>query len=155
MTRKIGLPKGYSTRDMSEDYATMIVDEFRGGPVDVIGMSYGGLIAQHFAADHPDLVCHLVIAMAAYRVGDAGKELDKRAAELMSRGKMREASTTMISTVYPDGIKKHFFKLVIWLFSPFMWSPPSNPSDPLVSFLVGFYMVERLKIKKRLNTLER
>jgi len=28
VTRKFGLPEGYTTRDMSEDYATIIRDEF-------------------------------------------------------------------------------------------------------------------------------
>lgn len=31
LARKSGLPKGYSTRDMAEDYATVIKDEFDGG----------------------------------------------------------------------------------------------------------------------------
>jgi len=51
VTRKPGLPAGYSMRDMSDDYAAMIKDEF-GGPVEIMGISTGGPIAQHFAADH-------------------------------------------------------------------------------------------------------
>jgi len=132
VTRKFGLPEGYTTRDMSEDYAAMIRDEFDGGPVDVVGVSYGGLIAQHLAADHPDLVRKLVIAMAAYKVGDEGKQLDMRYAELMSQGKTREASTAMISILYPEGIKKQLFKFFMWLFGPLLSSKPTNPSDLLV-----------------------
>jgi len=132
VTRKFGLPEGYTTRDMSEDYAAMIRDEFNGGPVDVVGVSYGGLITQHLAADHPDLVRKLVIAMAAYKVGDEGKQLDMRYAELMSQGKTREASTAMISILYPEGIKKQLFKFFMWLFGPLLSSKPTNPSDLLV-----------------------
>ena len=132
VTRKFGLPEGYTTRDMSEDYAVIIRDEFNGGPVDVVGMSYGGLIAQHLAADHPDLIRKLVIAMAAYRLGDEGKQLDTRYAELMSQGKTREAYSTMISILYTRGIKKHLFKFFMWLFSPLISSKPTNPSDLLV-----------------------
>ena len=40
VNRKPGLPDGYTLKDMSDDYATMIRDEF-GGPVDVIGVSTG------------------------------------------------------------------------------------------------------------------
>lgn len=132
VTRKFGLPEGYSTRDMSEDYATMIRDEFDGGPINVVGVSYGGLIAQHLAADHPKLILRLVIAMAAYKVGDEGKQLDTKYAELMSQGKTRKASTTMISILYPGGIKKHLFKFLMWLFGPLVSSKPTNPSDLLV-----------------------
>jgi hypothetical protein len=47
VSRKKGQPKGYSTRDMSNDYAEIIRHDF-GGHVDVIiGISSGGLIAQH------------------------------------------------------------------------------------------------------------
>lgn len=47
VTRKSGLHEGYTTKDMSNDYAEMIRDEF-GGKVDlIIGISYGGIIAQH------------------------------------------------------------------------------------------------------------
>ena len=134
VSRKSGLPAGYSTRDMSNDYATMIRDEL-GGPIDIIGMSYGGLIAQHFAADHPDLVRRLVIAMAAYRVGDAGKELDRRAAELEAQGKRAEAYATAMSSEY-RGFKKHFFKSLVFLifsvFGPLMTGVPASPTDLLV-----------------------
>jgi len=132
VTRKFGLPEGYTTRDMSKDYAAMIRDDFDGGPIDVVGVSFGGLIAQHLAADHPNLIRRLVIAMAAYKVGDEGLQLDTRYAELMSQGKTREASTTMVSAMYPSGIKKHLLKFFIWLFSPLISSKPTNPSDMLV-----------------------
>ena len=132
VTRKFGLPEGYTTRDMSEDYAALIRDELNGGPIDVVGVSYGGLIAQHLAADHPDLIRRLVIAMAAYKVGDEGKQLDMRFAELMSQGKMRKAFTTMVSILYPGGIKKYFWKFFMWLFAPLMMKAPTYPSDPLV-----------------------
>ena len=48
VTRRPGLPPGYSLRDMADDYATMIKNEL-GGAVDVIGVSTGGGIAQYFA----------------------------------------------------------------------------------------------------------
>ena len=50
--RRPGMPQGYSLRDMAADAATTIRQEFV-GPVDVIGVSTGGSIAQHLAADHP------------------------------------------------------------------------------------------------------
>ena len=132
LTRKHGQPEGYTTIDMSEDYATLIKSEFNSGPIDVMGVSYGGLIAQHLAADHPKLIRRLIIAMAAYKVGEEGKELDTKFAELMSQGKTRKVSLTMISLLYPSGIKKHLFKFFIWLFGSLMMSKPSNPQDLLI-----------------------
>ncbi|MDY6878505.1 MAG: alpha/beta hydrolase [Chloroflexota bacterium] len=74
VTRKPGLPDGYSMQDMSDDYAVMIREEF-GHPFDVIGVSTGGSIAQHLAADHPDLVRRLVIHSSAYTLSDTGKDV--------------------------------------------------------------------------------
>ena len=72
--RKRGMPRGYTLQDMAADYAVMIRDEF-GGPLDVIGISTGGSIVQHFAADHPDLVRRLVIHSSAYVLSDTAKQL--------------------------------------------------------------------------------
>ena len=72
VVRKPGLPAGYTLRDMADDYAAMIREEF-GGPVDVIGISTGGSIVQHLAADHPDVVRRLVIHSSAHRLNDAGQ----------------------------------------------------------------------------------
>jgi pimeloyl-ACP methyl ester carboxylesterase len=38
--RRPGMPRGYTMKDMADDYARMIREEF-GGPVDVIGISTG------------------------------------------------------------------------------------------------------------------
>lgn len=69
--RKPRLPTGYSMRDMSEDYATMVKEEF-GEPVDIMGVSTGGPIAQHFAVDHSNLIHRLVLAMTGYRLSENG-----------------------------------------------------------------------------------
>lgn len=53
--RKSGLLQNYTTKDMANDYAEMITNEFDGKVDVIIGNSYGGLIAQHFAADHAEL----------------------------------------------------------------------------------------------------
>jgi len=73
VSRRGGLPAGYSTRDMSNDYAVKIREELT-GPVDIIGLSSGGSIAHYFAIDHPDLIRHLVLAETGYRLSEEGKE---------------------------------------------------------------------------------
>lgn len=67
--RKPGLPQGATLKDMANDYAALIRQEF-GGPVDVIGVSTSGSIALQFAADHPDLLRRLVIHSSAYTLGE-------------------------------------------------------------------------------------
>ncbi len=115
ISRKSGLPAGYTTRDMAKDYAELIRTEF-GGKVDlIIGMSYGGLIAQHFAADFPDLFGHIVILMAAHKGSPEGMMLDKKFADLLSQGKDRSAFKLMAEVLYPKGLKQIFAKGFLWL----------------------------------------
>jgi pimeloyl-ACP methyl ester carboxylesterase len=131
LTRKLNQPYGYSTRDMSDDYATMVREEL-GGPVDILGTSLGGLIAQHFAADHLDLVRRLVIGVAAYRVSDEGKELDSLVAKLQSQGSWSKAYAKEMSGVYRRGLKKYLFQYFILLFGIFKRGTPAYPSDFLI-----------------------
>jgi pimeloyl-ACP methyl ester carboxylesterase len=130
--RKPEMPEGYTTRDMSEDYATVIQDEFDGGPVDVMGMSYGGLIAQHLAADHPGLIRRLVIAMSCYRFSDEGNEVDMKSAQLMSEGKKRAALKALYPILEGGRIQKAFLKFFMGYIGPLLWSAPECPSDLLV-----------------------
>jgi pimeloyl-ACP methyl ester carboxylesterase len=134
VTRKPGLPRGYSLQNMSDDYAAMIREEF-GGPVDVIGVSTGGSIAQHFAADHPDLVRRLVLHSTAHTLGKTGKEVQRRVGELAQQGHRREASTTMLSLILPPtGVKRYVSRLAVWI-AGFLLALllPKNLSDLVIT----------------------
>ena len=96
VTRKMGQPEGNTTRDMSNDYAEMINHEFDSHVNAIIGLSYGGIIAQHFAADHPELFDHIVIASAAHKMSDIGKEADYEFAKLLSQGRNRQAYASIV-----------------------------------------------------------
>ena len=92
---------------MSDDYAELIRNEF-GGHVDmVMGVSYGGLIAQHFAADH------LVIVMSAHKISDAAKQIDMRYAELINQHKDRDAMAIRAEAAF-TGIVKHIMGGLLW-----------------------------------------
>jgi len=126
VTRKSGLHEGYTTKDMSNDYAEMIKDEF-GGKIDlIIGMSYGGVIAQHFAADHADLFNHIVIAMAAHKISEEGKQIDIKFAEFLSTENIKSAYVTIADAIFPPGIKRKFSKGMLWLVGSFAHKPESK-----------------------------
>jgi pimeloyl-ACP methyl ester carboxylesterase len=71
LSRKPGLPQGYTAQDMSNDFAEMIRVDI-GRPVHVMGISSGGSSALHFAADHPDLLDRFVLAFSAHRMTPHG-----------------------------------------------------------------------------------
>lgn len=129
VSRKPGLPDGYSIRDMSEDYATMIRDEI-GEAVDIMGISTGGPMVQYFAVDHPELTKHLVLAATGYRLSERGRELQRRVGELARQRKWGAAYSTLATGIYPHGIKKYLFKLFMYIFGAF--GAPKDPSDGLV-----------------------
>lgn len=132
--RKPGLPQGYTLRDMADDYAAMIREEFR-GPIDVIGLSTGGSIAQPFAADHPDLVRRLVIHSSAYTLSDRAKRLQLRVSELAQQGRWAQAYTVLFNTVLPRaGIKRLILKPLLWLGAQVMaLDVPQDPTDVVVT----------------------
>lgn len=74
LSRKPNLPRGYTARDMSNDFAEMIRTEI-GRPAHIMGISSGGSSAMHFAVDHADLVDKLVLAMTAHRLNAHGLEV--------------------------------------------------------------------------------
>lgn len=60
------LPQGYSTRDMARDVATAM-DALGIDKAHVFGVSMGGMIAQHLAADYPERVDRLVLTVTSAR----------------------------------------------------------------------------------------
>ena len=95
----------------------MIREEF-GGPVDVIGVSTGGSIVQHFAADHPDLVRKLIIHSSAYILSDVAKQVQLRVGHLARRGQWRAAYAALISPMFPSrGVLGCAARPVVWLAS--------------------------------------
>ena len=61
-SRRNALPEGYTTRDMARDLCDAM-DALKIESADFIGVSMGGMIAQHFAADYPERVGRLVLVV--------------------------------------------------------------------------------------------
>ena len=65
-SRKTKLPGGHSTRDMARDLKDAMA-ELGIGKASLVGVSMGGMIAQHFAADFPEMVERLVLVVTCAR----------------------------------------------------------------------------------------
>lgn len=65
-SRKTVLPEGHSTRDMARDLRDAM-EELGIEQASLVGVSMGGMIAQHFAADYPELVEKLVLVVTCGR----------------------------------------------------------------------------------------
>jgi pimeloyl-ACP methyl ester carboxylesterase len=96
----VGRPRGIeatTTRELAAGYADALAAFDR--PVDVIGLSMGGQIATHLAADH-DVVDRLVLAVSAARLGPGGRALLRRWARLGDEGRWRRVRRESIRAVY-------------------------------------------------------
>jgi pimeloyl-ACP methyl ester carboxylesterase len=98
VARRPGLPAGYTTRDMADDYARWIKGRLD-GPVDVIGFSTGGEIAQYFAADHGELVGRLVLSDTGYRLGQDAKLLLRAARDKATQGGAAQAQADIANHI--------------------------------------------------------
>ena len=65
-SRRRDLPDGFTTRDMARDQK-LAMDALGIPEADVVGVSMGGMITQHLAADYPETVGKLVLVVTSAR----------------------------------------------------------------------------------------
>jgi pimeloyl-ACP methyl ester carboxylesterase len=111
--RKPGMPNGYTLENMADDYAEMIKEEFT-PPVDIIGISTGGSIAQVFTARHPDLVRKLVIQSAAYKLSEPARKLQKMVARQGSERNWVGAYANILDYVLPVKQPQRFLMQLVF-----------------------------------------
>jgi pimeloyl-ACP methyl ester carboxylesterase len=127
--RKPDLPRGYSMKQMADDYAVMIKEELH-YPLDIMGLSTGGSIAFYFAADYPQLVEKLILASSGYRLNEKGKALQLEVAALARAGKTRAASSKMMEGM-GEGFSNYITRIMMWLFAGVL-IPGGKTADGLV-----------------------
>ena len=72
-SRKNEMPEGYSIRDMAADQV-LAMRSLGMDKACVLGVSEGGMIAQYIAADHPEMVEKLILAVTAPYAGSVVRE---------------------------------------------------------------------------------
>lgn len=104
VNRRAGLPASLTMGELAAEYADSIRAHL-GGPVDLVGTSTGGSIAQQLAADHPDVVRRLVLLSTACRLGSYGRELQARVAAALRAGQVRRAVGIGAADLVPPGLR--------------------------------------------------
>lgn len=126
--RRPRLPTGMTMADIAREHADAIRDGFA-GPVDVLGISTGGSIAQQLAADHPDVVRRLVLLSSACRLGAKGRELQRRVAARIRRGAERQAMAVMAAGLVPPRRGQLAAGVLGWLTAPKVLPGPEDLAD--------------------------
>jgi pimeloyl-ACP methyl ester carboxylesterase len=149
VNRKTGLKRGATTiADLADHYALALQSEFA-TPVDILGVSTGGMIAQQFALDHPDLVRKLVLGGAAYRLGPLAREAERRSAQFASRGQYRRSLAAMAPVFVASRLAQKLLGAIYWLMAPLAgmgrtWDPTDMIAtiEAEVAFDIGEHLGE-------------
>lgn len=132
--RKHGLPGSYSTADMAADYARVLrAIAPSGESAHVIGFSTGGLIAQHLAAQSPELIDKLVLAVTGVRLSMEGRSLVEQWRALAEAQRWAELTTAMSEILLTGETSKRLLRGFMRLFGPLLVSPPEHPQDFIVT----------------------
>ena len=101
ISRKANLPEGHTTRDMARDLKEA-VEELGISKASLVGVSMGGMIAQHFAADYPELVEKLVLVVTCGRENPILLESLEEWVACAARGDHRALMDSNLRRIYSE-----------------------------------------------------
>lgn len=100
-SRKRQLPQGHTTRDMAEDQ-NGAMEALGIRKADVMGVSMGGMIAQHLASQYPDKVNQLVLVASAAAANPMILENVTQWVEQAQRGDHRALMDSNVRKIYSE-----------------------------------------------------
>ena len=99
VTRRRHMPPGHTITDVADDYGHVVADELGGRADLVVGVSFGGMVAQLLAAGHGDRLGHVALVATAAEVSPWGKEVDARLSDAVRRGDVGAAGAAFAEYV--------------------------------------------------------
>ena len=100
-SRRNHLPEGYGTRDMARDLKDAM-DKLGIAKTDLVGVSMGGMIAQHFAADYPGRIGKLVLVVTSAEPNPVLTESISEWVDLAERGDHTALMDSNVRRMYSD-----------------------------------------------------
>jgi pimeloyl-ACP methyl ester carboxylesterase len=105
---------------LAAEHARALREVF-GEPVDLLGVSTGGSIAQQLAAEHRDVVRRLALVSTACRLGPHAKRVQRQIAARVRAGAKRQAAAVMAGALAPPALRLPAACLG-WLLPPRLFS---------------------------------
>jgi len=104
VNRRPDLPRGMTMAVLAGEHAQALRQAFD-EPVDLLGASTGGSIAQQLAAEHPDVMRRLVLVSTGCRLGRGAKLLQRQVAARLRAGATRQAGAVMAGALAPPALR--------------------------------------------------
>ncbi len=98
-SRKNRIEKGYSTRDMATDLAT-VIKRLGIRKASIMGISQGGMIAQYLAIDFPEIVEKLILAVTLCKQNETSKRVLSNWILLANKNDFKGILTDMAEKIY-------------------------------------------------------
>lgn len=121
VSRKQGLDSDITTEDMAEQYRKILEEE---GECDVLGISMGGMIAQHLATQ-TDNVDKLVLGFSGTKLGKVGRDKIQNWISLVEKNDKRKFYSKVASDTF-KGPSKYFYGFAGSIAHKEMVSSPSS-----------------------------
>lgn len=104
-SRRNSLPQGFTTKDMAEDiYFAM--QQLGIAKANVLGVSLGGMIAEHLALEHPEAVEKLILTVTIARQNSTVQQMLSNWMELARQGSYKEIMIDTAEHSYTEAYLK-------------------------------------------------
>ena len=130
--RRVGLKPNATVANLADDYAVALEKEID-GPVDVLGISTGGSIALQLAVERPSVLRRLVVAGAAYRLSEYGREFQRRTTGLSAAGDRRGLARMQAPDITDSRLGRRIAGELLWLAGPLFIRRGWDPSDMIAT----------------------
>lgn len=113
--RRKNIPDPYSVADMARDTAAAM-KALGLEHVDMLGTSQGGMIAQHIAIEHPELIDHLVLASSSSKAEPLQLEVIGNWACLARDGKADELVADFIDNAFSEAFVQRYRRALLMMY---------------------------------------
>jgi pimeloyl-ACP methyl ester carboxylesterase len=135
-TYSVGRPTGLAPNTTFAEIAAAVAGSLRnefGGPVNLLGISTGGSLAQQLAADHPDLVQRLVLMSTGYRLGVHGASTQRAMIKVAQRGRPRALMAAFGWDIAPPWRGRSGLAALMYVMGPALYPGARDLRDLLVT----------------------
>lgn len=126
VNRKRDLPATYTSEDMAADYVRVLHEI---GPARVMGLSAGGLMAQHVALQAPEFVQKLALVVTAARLSDDGRRFAERLIALAEGGRWVDIEAELAAGLFVNARSQRIMRRIMGIVGKAFVSPPRYGHD--------------------------